>query len=70
VMTMLNSFQGSGEFAADSPVQAKSEHVRDLSAERRNSPRSQERSKSLWMGKFRRKLKLGSIRPAAVSNGG
>ena len=30
VMTMLNSFQGSGEFAADSPVQAKSEHVREF----------------------------------------
>jgi hypothetical protein len=57
VMAMIQPFQDRGELASHSLVQAKAEHLREfVGGEAEQSEVA--RSKSLWIGKLRRKMKF------------
>src|SRR6266404_2379497 len=58
MMAVLDAVDDGGQLAAHPAVQTRAEDLGDLSAVSRHRPSSQPRSKSLWMGKLRLKMKL------------
>ena len=58
MMAMLDLIDDGGELAAHPAVKAPAKIVAILSAVSRHRPSSQLRSNSLWIGKFRLKMKL------------
>jgi hypothetical protein len=58
MMAVLDLLDDRAQLAAKLLSQTNAENLTDLMAVRRHSPSSQERSKALWMGKWRLKMKL------------
>ena len=58
MMPVLDLFEHAIQLARSRLVMRTAEDLEILSAVRRNSPISQERSKILWIGKFRLKMKF------------